>query len=318
VYPSHGAPQDFLAFVAQVEELGFAHLWVVEDCFLTGGLTLAASALAITDTLKIGVGLMPVPMRNPALAAMEIATLAGAHPGRFTPTFGHGVSSWMRQIGAAPKNRLAALEETVQAVRALLDGQMVTRQGTYINLDQVALERPPTVAPSLLIGSTGPIGLQLAGRVADGVLLPEGCGPGFVRWAIEQMSAHAQLPDTARAGRRCVLYSWLALDDSPERALSWLLPALEKWAASPLYRYPRALAGLEKHPADGAPPLEGNALAELAGRATVCGDPATCAGAIAALHAAGADEIMLVPQGPDGLSQLKAFVEHVVPLLEVH
>lgn len=317
MYPAHGAPEDFLPFVARVEELGFAHLWVVEDCFLTGGLTLAASALAITDTLNVGVGLMPVPMRNPAVAAMEIATLAGAHPRRFTATFGHGVQSWMQQIGAAPENRLAALEETVEAVRALLDGQTVTRQGSYVDLDQVELERPPVVAPNLLIGSTGPIGLQLAGRVADGVLLPEGCGPDFVRWAIEQMTTHPQLPDTATARRRCVLYSWLALDDSPERALSWLAPALEEWAASPHYRFPKALAGLETHPADGAPPIEGDALPGLAARSAVFGDPATCVNAIAALHDAGADEIMLVPQGPDGLSQLKAFVERVAPLLEV-
>jgi 5,10-methylenetetrahydromethanopterin reductase len=318
VYPARGAPEDFLAFAAQVEELGFAHLWVVEDCFLTGGLTLAASALAITETLNVGVGLMPVPMRNPAAAAMEIATLAGAHPGRFTATFGHGVASWMRQIGAAPKNRLAALEETVQVVRLLLAGQTVTRHDTYVNLDRVTLELPPSVAPSVLIGSTGPIGLQLAGRVADGALLPEGCGPEFVRWAIEQMTAHAERPDTATAGRHCVLYSWLALDDSPERALSWLLPALEKWATSPHYPHPRALAGLDTLPADGAGQLERNTLAELAARSAVCGDPATCAGAIAALHDAGADEIMLVPQGPDGPSQLSAFVERVVPLLELH
>jgi 5,10-methylenetetrahydromethanopterin reductase len=318
VYPAHGTPEDFLPFVARVEELGFAHLWVVEDCFLTGGLTLAASALAITDTLKVGVGLMPVPMRNPAIAAMEIATLAGAHPGRFTATFGHGVSSWMRQIGAAPKNRLAALEETVQVVRALLHGQVVTRRGTYVDLDQVELERAPSVAPSVLIGSTGPIGLQLAGRVADGALLPEGCGPDFVRWATEQMTAHAQGADAASPGGRCVLYSWLALDERPERALSWLLPALEKWAMSPLYPNPRALAGLEKSPPGGAPTLDANALAELAARTAVCGDPATCASAIAARHDAGAAEIMLVPQGPDGPSQLEAFVEDVVPLLALH
>jgi 5,10-methylenetetrahydromethanopterin reductase len=308
VYPAHGAAEDFLPFVARVEELGFAHLWVVEDCFLTGGLTLAASALAVTDTLNVGVGLMPVPMRNPAIAAMEIATLAGAHPGRFTATFGHGVSSWMKQIGAAPKNRLAALEETVQAVRGLLHGEVVTRQGTHVDLDQVELERAPSVAPNVLIGSTGPIGLQLAGRVADGALLPEGCGPEFVRWAIEQMTAHAEAPDAASTAGRCVLYSWLALDDSPERALSWLVPALH-------YPNPRALAGLETPPAGGAPPLEADALADLAARAAICGEPATCASAIAALHDGGADEIMLVAQGPDGTSQLEAFVERVVPLL---
>lgn len=226
----------------------------------------------------------------------------------------------MQQIGAAPQNRLAALEETVQAVRALLRGEKVTSAGAYVNLDQVELERPPKVAPSVLIGSTGPMGLQLAGTVADGALLAEGCGPAFARWAVDQMSARDERLGVPGGRPRCVLYSWLALDDSPERALSWVRPTLEEWAASPHYPYPRALAGLQAPPADGAPSatprLDGDALTQLARSTTICGDAAICADAVGALQDAGADEIMLVVQGPEELSQLEAFVNRVVPLLE--
>ena len=84
---------------------------------------MAASALAATREVTVGIGLLPAAMRNPALAAMEIAGLARLHPGRFAAAFGHGVEPWMRQIDARPANRLAALEETVAAVRALLAGE---------------------------------------------------------------------------------------------------------------------------------------------------------------------------------------------------
>jgi hypothetical protein len=38
----------------------------------------------------VGVGLLPAPVRNPAIAAMEFATLSRMHPGRFEATLGHG------------------------------------------------------------------------------------------------------------------------------------------------------------------------------------------------------------------------------------
>ena len=112
-----------------VEAAGFDELWFAEDCFLHGGLTAAATALAVTERLKVGVGLLPAAVRNPAIAAMEIATLGALHPGRVEVAFGHGVEAWMRQIGARPPDRLVALEEVVRATRALLHGETVTTDG---------------------------------------------------------------------------------------------------------------------------------------------------------------------------------------------
>jgi alkanesulfonate monooxygenase SsuD/methylene tetrahydromethanopterin reductase-like flavin-dependent oxidoreductase (luciferase family) len=84
-------PEDLPAFARDAEEDGFAELWLVEDCFLAGGLTMAATALASTSTLGVGIGLLPVALRNSALTAMEIAGLARVHPARLTVAFGHGV-----------------------------------------------------------------------------------------------------------------------------------------------------------------------------------------------------------------------------------
>jgi alkanesulfonate monooxygenase SsuD/methylene tetrahydromethanopterin reductase-like flavin-dependent oxidoreductase (luciferase family) len=186
VFPANASPDELPEFAARVEELGFDALWVIEDCFLSGGLTMAATALAVTNTVQVGIGLMPASVRNPAIAAMEISTLARIHPGRFQATLGHGVAEWMNQIGALPNDRLAALAETTAAIRQLLSGETVTAQGTAVTISRVALEQPPEIAPPILIGTTGPKGLAIAGRHADGILLPEGCGPDFVQWATSQ------------------------------------------------------------------------------------------------------------------------------------
>jgi len=158
---------------------------------------MAATALAATKELHVGLGLMPAAIRNPALAAMEIGALAWLHPGRFTAVFGHGVSSWMHQIGAAPSRRLAALGEVTSVVRALLAGETVTLAGDHVTLAGVTLERPPDIVPQILIGSTGPKGLALAGRSADGFLVAEGCGPTFVAWQSARPTKRSNLPRTS-------------------------------------------------------------------------------------------------------------------------
>src|SRR6185436_17813142 len=119
------APETLPDFARRAEEAGFDELWVVEDCFYTSGIASAATALACTGSIGVGLGIMPAVVRNPVFAAMAIATLARIYPGRFLPGFGHGVAGWMRQIGAFPNSQLKALEEVVVTVRRLLAGDKV-------------------------------------------------------------------------------------------------------------------------------------------------------------------------------------------------
>jgi alkanesulfonate monooxygenase SsuD/methylene tetrahydromethanopterin reductase-like flavin-dependent oxidoreductase (luciferase family) len=132
LFPPAGNVRDLPGTARRLEELGIDELWVAEDCFMAGGISAAATALAVTERLQVGVGLLPVSVRNAAFAAMELATLAEIYPGRFRAAFGHGVEAWMRQVGARPANRIVALEEVVGSVRALLRGERVTRHGRSV------------------------------------------------------------------------------------------------------------------------------------------------------------------------------------------
>jgi 5,10-methylenetetrahydromethanopterin reductase len=289
-------PEELPPFARDAESSGFAELWLVEDCFLTGGLTMAATALASTTAVGVGVGLLPVSLRNPALAAMEIAGLARVHPGRLTVAFGHGVEPWMRQIDARPPDRLAALEETVTAVRALLAGEAVTMHGRHVSLESVRLAHQPVTPPPVLIGTTGPRGLALAGRSADGILLPEGSVPEAVRWARGEAG-----------GGTTVVYAWLSLDDDRSAAAAALRPAVQAWLQLGVYRELSERAGL----VDGPAPPEDDRLRAVA----VAGDARDCARAIAELWAAGADTVVLIPRREDRDEQLSRFDDEVRPLL---
>src|SRR5690348_9574786 len=95
MYDRDWAPEGLLPFARDVEALGVDDLWVVEDLGWTGSIASAAAALAVTERLRVGIGITPAPLRSPALLAMELGALARMFPGRLTAGVGHGVREWM-------------------------------------------------------------------------------------------------------------------------------------------------------------------------------------------------------------------------------
>ena len=80
-------------------------------------------ALASTERLTVGIGVLPAPLRNVVATAMEIATLDAMFPGRVRLGIGHGVQDWMRQAGAAVASPLTLMREYVTALRDLFAGR---------------------------------------------------------------------------------------------------------------------------------------------------------------------------------------------------
>jgi 5,10-methylenetetrahydromethanopterin reductase len=305
VFPATAPAEALPSFALRIEELGYDELWVIEDCFLSGGLALASTALAATHKLRVGVGLLPAAVRNPAIAAMEIATLARLHPARLTVAFGHGVEAWMRQIGARAPKRVAALSEVVSAVRRLLTGEVVTMDGAWVTLDAVSLDNPPDIPPPILVGTTGPQGIAVAGRRADGLLLPEGCGLTFITQAKEQAAQATRLPANPL---EIHVYAWLRIGDD-EAARAMLTTAVTHWWNSGLYAGPTRAAGIDAAPGD--EPLDRRLADELA----VVGTPEQCAAAVGRFRDAGAHRLILAAVGNDYAEQYEAFADQVMPAL---
>lgn len=171
IFPPDRAPEELRPVALTAEESGLAELWLWEDCFAESGIATAAAVLGWTERLRVGIGLLPVPLRNVALSAMELATLARLFPGRLLPGIGHGVLDWMGQVGARADSPMTLLEEYATALRQLLHGETVSMSGRYVSLDSVGLAWPPVTVPPVLVGAIKPRTLALAGRVGDGVIL---------------------------------------------------------------------------------------------------------------------------------------------------
>jgi alkanesulfonate monooxygenase SsuD/methylene tetrahydromethanopterin reductase-like flavin-dependent oxidoreductase (luciferase family) len=191
-------PETLPAFARAVEAGGMDDLWIVEDLPFNGGISAAAVALASTDRISVGIGILPAVARNAAYAAMELATLARIFPGRVQIGIGHGVADWMRQVGAMPRSQLGALDEITVAIRALIHGDEVDLRGDYVQLDKVRLEHSPLVVPLISLGVTGPKSLALSGRIADGTILVELTGPALIRKNLEIIQGG--MAEAGRAG----------------------------------------------------------------------------------------------------------------------
>ncbi|MGW1794741.1 LLM class flavin-dependent oxidoreductase [Streptomyces sp. NPDC001984] len=276
-------PERLRTLARLADDTGLEELWLWEDCFLEGGISAAAAALAWTERVRIGVGLLPVPLRNVAVTAMEAATLHRLFPGRAILGVGHGVQDWMGQVGARAESPLTLLREHLDALRALLRGERLTVDGRYVKLDSVALDWPPPGPVDVFAGATGPRTLRLTGEAADGTILTAATPPDGVRRA-------RRLIDEGReaAGR-----------SGPHEVVVYLL-AVTGADAAPRLRAELAAEGLESVPDLGA-----------------AGDAGAVAKAVQRLAEAGADTVILQPTAdePDPEGFVRFVAEEVRPLV---
>ncbi|MCV2462455.1 LLM class flavin-dependent oxidoreductase [Streptomyces sp. ICN988] len=271
------APERLRAVVGVADEVGLEELWLWEDCFREGGISTAAAALAWTERVRVGVGLLPVPLRNVALTAMEAATLHRMFPGRAVLGVGHGVQDWMEQVGARVESPVTLLREHLLALRALLRGERVTVKGRYVRLDDVALDWPPQQAVEVFAGATGPRSLRLTGEAADGTVLTANTPPDGVRRA-------RRLIDEGRAAA--------GRGDGAHKVVVYLLAATGTGARERLRGE-----------------LIAEGVADVPGLG-VAGDAQAVADAVRRLAEAGADTVILQPTGdepdPEGFVRFAA------------
>lgn len=153
------------------EALGYDVLLVADHLtdMLAPFPALVAAADA-TSTLKVGTFVLANDFRHPALVAREAATVDLLSDGRFELGLGAGhMKSEYDEVGVPFRTagaRVQRLEESVQVVRALLDGEAVTFAGEHYELagHHVHPRRPRV---PLLVGGNGNRVLALAARHAD-------------------------------------------------------------------------------------------------------------------------------------------------------
>ena len=188
-------------YVRYAESKGFEAVWQADSRLVRDAIVPMSAFAAVTDTIKIGSGVVDCWTRNPARLAATFSTLDDLAPGRVILGIGAWWDPLAAKVGVSRAKPLRAMREIITSVRALLHNETVTFQGEFVHLDGVELdyvyqERRPKDVP-IYLGATGLQMMELAGEIADGVVLNYLVSPDYNKTAIEALARGAE-----KKGRR--------------------------------------------------------------------------------------------------------------------
>ena len=125
-----------------------------------------------TQTLRVLTGVTCPTIRvHPVIVAQAAATAAVMFDGRFTLGLGTGENlneHITAQRWPALPERLEMLEESVEIIRKLWDGGLVSHKGHHYSVENARIYDLPVERIPIAIAGSGPKSAGLAGRVADG------------------------------------------------------------------------------------------------------------------------------------------------------
>jgi len=192
--------RDGMAYAQFAEAHGFEAVWQAESRLVRDAIVPMAAFAAVTERIKVGSGVINNWTRNPALIAATFVTLDDLAPGRALCGIGAWWDPLARDVGIERRKPLTAMREVVTVVRRLLDMEKVTFDGQFVHVHDIEIDivhgrREPRDVP-IYIGATGMKMMELAGEIADGVLLNYLVSPQYNAQAMTHLETGAR-----RAGR---------------------------------------------------------------------------------------------------------------------
>jgi probable F420-dependent oxidoreductase len=229
-------PQDYQELAVQAESRGYETVWVPEG----GGrdsLTQLASIAMKTQRIGLGTGILAIFSRTPTLTAMSASGLEAVSQGRFLLGLGVGHRHSVEgEHGVSFGRPLTRMREMITILRRLLQGEQVSHQGRVFQVDNASLgAATPTTKVPIYIAALGPQMLELAGEMADGVLL-NWTAAGFLQEAIKHIQQGADREGRDISEIDIAGYVRVAVVDDPSEARESLKGQVARYASMPFYR----------------------------------------------------------------------------------
>jgi 5,10-methylenetetrahydromethanopterin reductase len=189
-------PGDYARLARRAERHGFDVLSVFGDLMYQPPIFPLLEMAAATERVRLGAACLNPYSLAPYEVAGQVAALDLASNGRAYLGLARG--TWLGAVGIAQPRPLAALADATEVVYRLLGGDAEGYEGEVFRLEpgtrlRYAVHRP---RPPLLLGTWGPRGAALAGRIADEIKVGGSANPAMVPVIRERVRAGAE-----KAGR---------------------------------------------------------------------------------------------------------------------
>ena len=182
---------ELMTLIESIEAAGFDGAGILDSQMLSrDAFVILGQAATHTARLELFPAVTNPFTRHASVLAGAIQTVEEMAPGRVKLVIGTGYTS-ASTIGRKPAT-LAEMRACITTVKALLAGETVDWSGTPGRLGYASGRRIP-----VLMAASGPKAIELAGEVADGVVLLTGFNRGIVETALAHLERGAR-----RAGRR--------------------------------------------------------------------------------------------------------------------
>lgn len=290
------------------EHAGYDDLWLPDAEGLPDPITSAAALGVATSSIRLCTGIVPVFNRPPPLLATAVAAAHVHAEGRFILGLGASTQNMIsRWYGLPYAKPLTRVRESVDLLRRIFAGEKTAYNGVTVNSTGFRLKSLPSTRVPIYLGAIGARMLQLAGEIADGVLINDFTPRDRLAWALDQIDIGAK-----RAGRRAddvevVKRYAVYLTDDIQPAFDYFREYLGLYGSAPAYQ--RALINLGYADAVGeiragyavrdrgriARAITDDMLARL----FVIGDARTCRARLDEEGAAGVQTTVVSPQAGD-------------------
>ena len=321
--PEHSVERH-LALARRAEANGFTYGWLFDSHVLwREAYTLLALMGTATDHMRLGTCVTNPATREPSVTASALATLQEITGGRMDLGIGRGDSA-RRVLGKAPTS-MAMLEESALVIRDLVEGRGTEYEGAWLELTWASRQyRLP-----MWIAGYGPKALELAGRIADGIML-QFADPDLIEWLVGQVRASARKagrdPDAIRVMAAAPAH--VAREDVARERVRWFPALVGNHVADLVNRYdpadlPESLTGYIRerrgydylHHAEVGSSNAAFVSDEITDRFSIIGDPAAHVARLRRLAAAGVDQFNLYLMNGDEEEQLEIYGREVIPAL---
>ncbi|MBV9581390.1 MAG: LLM class flavin-dependent oxidoreductase [Chloroflexi bacterium] len=287
-------------YLSRAEQAGFESGWVLEQVVgptpFLAPLELLAWSAAVTERLRLGVGVLVSSLHDPLQLAASITAVDRLSHGRLDVGVapGGGFRAF-RSFGVNPETFVASFTEGLQLMKmAWSDAPTVTFQGRFRQVEQLPIQPKPVQRPHppIWFGANAPRAIARAVRHGDAFL-----GAGSTSTANFAKQIATLRGELERQGRDPATFPiakrvYLMVDDDVARARSRVQSGLRRI-------YGTSVPGIEDVP--------------------VAGTPHDVVDGLRAVRKAGAEMLLLNPVGADvseDREQLERLIADVIPQLE--